>query len=487
MANGERYGSEVLQEIFDDPAKLSVMERQHQETRRLEEGLGSLTNRPRGEATALGPTVPMRIGAFLNPMLERVLDIFPEDNPYGSFLERLVVGSSPERTEAMKRGHPHQYTGRGPNDPLINPEIVDLLAAVPAGTALKAVTSAAPFLKAAAVPAGMVAASQALTPIAKGGRAVDDMSGLVAAAALQRAGTLDDAMVVYHASPHEWEVIDPTKIGTGQGAQSFGHGIYVAQKRGVAKQYEIGLGRKTPASDTDESFDVASYFGEGDLGEHAAGRATQINMRGSTIEYVFDDESILQIDIDGNIQPFGKPEAHFYEIDVPDEDIAKMLDWDAPFNKQPEALKKYIRAFDEDEMQYIFEEQYDINYIPEEMTGGELHSALELAYENDIVLPSSRLDKINWERSTTGKEAAAIALEEAGIPGIKYLDQGSRGGARKHQWDKIAQGLLGKETRNMVLFDDLATRAKVLKRNEALLGPVEMPEDYREGGRVRLI
>ena len=90
------------------------------------------------------------------------------------------------------------------------------------------------------------------------------------------------------------------------------------------------------------------------------------------------------------------------------------------------------------------------------MTGGELHRVLEVAYENDMIIPSSRLDKINLERSTTSKEAAAIALEEAGIPGIRYFDQGSRAA--------------GDGTRNMVLFDDLARRAKVLKRNDKPIG-----------------
>ena len=72
-----------------------------------EEKRGTLANP--GTASALGPTIPMRIGATLNPMLERVQDIFPKDNPYGSFIERLIVGDSPDRTRKMKEGYPHQY------------------------------------------------------------------------------------------------------------------------------------------------------------------------------------------------------------------------------------------------------------------------------------------------------------------------------------------------------------------------------------------
>ena len=459
-------------------------------------------NTTRGEARALGPTIPMRIGGFLNPMLERVLDIFPKDNPYGSFLERLAVGSSPEKTRAMGEGYPHQYTGAGPNDPLINPEIVDLLAAVPAGTALKAATSAAPFLKAAAVPAGMLAASQALRPIAKGERAADDMSGLLGAY-LQRQGAFDDAMVAYHGSPHEWDVLDPTKIGTGEGAQAYGHGIYVAENPDTAKMYipdRSYVGRHMQGQPIETEFD-AKWIAQTAVDEHgdnALEHLQNVLKQRSYSKNLAQKKANEQVKDAINMVTKGevKRSGHFYEIDVPEEDIAKMLDWDAPFNKQPEALKKYIRNLDEDYLEYLFDERWGTNYLPEDMTGGELHRVLEIAYEEDMVLPSSQLDKINLTRDPGGKEAASIVLGEAGIPGIKYYDQGSRG-----RWygsgamEKTADGWLASDatganklfdtkdeaqkylddvelrrTRNMVLFDDLARRAKVMKRDDKPIG-----------------
>ena len=56
------------------------------------------------------------------------------------------------------------------------------------------------------------------------------------------------------------------------------------------------------------------------------------------------------------------------------------------------------------------------------------------------------------------RDDAAVSrwLNEAGIPGIKYYDQGSRAA--------------GEGTRNMVLFDDLARRAKVMKRDDKPIG-----------------
>ena len=283
------------------------------------------------------------------------------------------------------------------------------------------------------------------------------------AAQLVRYGDGPSAMVAYHGSPHKFGVLDPTKIGTGEGAQAFGHGLYVAENPDTAKMYipdRSYVGRHMQGQPIETEFD-AKWIAQTAVDEHgdnALEHLQNVLKQRSYSKNLAQKKSNEQVKDAINMVTKGevKRSGHFYEIDVPDADIAKMLDWDAPFDKQPEALKEYIRALDEDEMQYLFEERYGINYIPEEMTGGELHRVLEVAYENDMIIPSSRLDKINLERSTTSKEAAAIALEEAGIPGIRYFDQGSRAA--------------GDGTRNMVLFDDLARRAKVLKRNDKPIG-----------------
>ena len=158
-----------------------------------EEKRGTLANP--GSASPLGPTIPMRIGATLNPMLERVQDIFPKDNPYGSFIERLIVGDSPERTGRMAEGIPHQYTGAGPMDPIIRPQIVDLAGALPIGSAATLAKAAAPL----AVPAAMATGAGLLGRALKGAdyapTSTEDIASALLSPALQRQGLLDDAMV----------------------------------------------------------------------------------------------------------------------------------------------------------------------------------------------------------------------------------------------------------------------------------------------------
>lgn len=41
----------------------------------------------------------------------------------------------------------------------------------------------------------------------------------------------------YHASPHDFDKFDSSKIGTGEGAQAYGHGLYVAENPDVAREY----------------------------------------------------------------------------------------------------------------------------------------------------------------------------------------------------------------------------------------------------------
>ncbi len=48
----------------------------------------------------------------------------------------------------------------------------------------------------------------------------------------------------YHGSPHEFDAFDNSKIGSGEGAQAFAYGHYLAESPDLAKFYQIKLGAK---------------------------------------------------------------------------------------------------------------------------------------------------------------------------------------------------------------------------------------------------
>jgi hypothetical protein len=45
----------------------------------------------------------------------------------------------------------------------------------------------------------------------------------------------------YHGSPHDFDRFDLSKIGTGEGAQAYGHGLYFAEREGTARSYRDAL------------------------------------------------------------------------------------------------------------------------------------------------------------------------------------------------------------------------------------------------------
>jgi len=49
-------------------------------------------------------------------------------------------------------------------------------------------------------------------------------------------------VTVWHGSPHESDAFDASKIGTGEGAQAFGHGLYLAENKTVADEYAGNYG-----------------------------------------------------------------------------------------------------------------------------------------------------------------------------------------------------------------------------------------------------
>lgn len=160
-------------------------------------------------------------------------------------------------------------------------------------------------------------------------------------------------ITAFHGSPHNFSKFDMSKVGTGEGAQAYGRGLYFAENPKVANQYAKELG-------------------------------------GST-----------------------------YKVDIPDESVGKMLDWGKPLGEQPESVKKALAPVYREYLQKNGTPQRVLDYHVNKATGEDIYHAL---------------------RTGRGNAAASAMLKEMGIPGIRYLDQGSRVG--------------GAGTSNFVVFDD---------------------------------
>jgi len=121
-----------------------------------------------------------------------------------------------------------------------------------------------------------------------------------------------------------------------------------------------------------------------------------------------------------------------YKVDLPDDQIAKMLDWDRLMSQQSPAVKKAWQDT---------KKMLPPNAI--EDLGGDL----SLMYGEDV-RPQDFMNK--WE--SLGQMAGGeMALKQQGIPGIRYLDQGSRGA--------------GSGSSNFVVFPGNENILQILERN----------------------
>ena len=260
----------------------------------------------------------------------------------------------------------------------------------------------------------------------------------------------------YHGSPHDFDKFDISRIGTGEGAQAYGHGLYFADNEGVARSYRDTLaGTRKPrgvsewaASDPmgamwlgDELQKAAASVGQ------AADRPEAMNMivnrlaglDAQTMHPVHDraqaalDEIVAAVPDDVRAfvkEKFSPSPGRMYEVNIkanPDD----FLDWDKPLSEQSAILEKaakarskYLREIAADPaLREASRDVYGTDIGP--ATGQELVSRLGIALEG---------------RAGGQSRKAGDALRKAGIPGIKYLDQGSR--------------TAGEGSRNYVVFDD---------------------------------
>ncbi len=247
-------------------------------------------------------------------------------------------------------------------------------------------------------------------------------------ASAQRAGSLLSPLTVFHGSPHKFSKFDASKIGTGEGAQAYGHGLYFAESPAVAKGYQSRLAGGTdpyqyqyqgqmyePSSEKNpvthalgliyhQGSKFAQNIAKQGLKDAKAGDAFALDMGG--VDYY---QRMLDVAKTAKKSDIQATQGAFYKVDLPDEQIAKMLDWDKPLSQQPEAVQKLAK-------------EYGLTKNASG-TGEAKGSYIYQTIANRMAQPPFN------EKSpySSGAPIASDKLKELGIPGIRYLDQGSRG------------------------------------------------------------
>jgi hypothetical protein len=231
-----------------------------------------------------------------------------------------------------------------------------------------------------------------LSPALLAAKAPQIAKGLLQAqenAAIPRQMNPQMGAIVYHGSPHKFDKFDSSKIGTGEGAQAYGHGLYLADAPDVAKEYQTRLSTNVLRDGNAPRSAVSALEQKGGDADAAIKMLLE---RG-------DDKSLEGAGwLTTNKGNFG---GNLYKVDLPDTAIAKMLDWDKPLSQQaPEVQRALIKHYEDTGVFGV-----DLSKLPGVSTGAEAYRSMQLS---------------------SGVQDASKTLREAGIPGIRYLDGGSR-------------------------------------------------------------
>lgn len=225
-------------------------------------------------------------------------------------------------------------------------------------------------------------------------------------------------MDVWHGSPHIFNKFDASKVGTGEGAQMYGQGTYLAQQQEVAKRFTPrDLGFEDQLMKKYNQAEKSGDYTSMQIYEDFLSQKTPEEIASNISDMGFSSKDLVTankaFETAKNLYK-GQTKGALYKVNLPDENITKMIDWDSPLKDQPANVQSLAAKYG-----------VDLNDL-----GGDLAFKIGKTVEGQKV------------------------MQEHGITGIKYFDQMSRGDQNN--------------TRNFVVFDP--EQLNILERNSA---PIE--------------
>jgi|TARA_R110000824_G_scaffold80556_2_gene202603 hypothetical protein len=287
----------------------------------------------------------------------------------------------------------------------------------------------------------------------------------------------------YHGTPHDFDEFSTESIGTGEGAQAYGRGLYFAEREGTAQSYRDALSARRPNP---------TYLGRGydkldgpeyralaaiekeikynkdltaeqakdqaiaslKLRTQRASETIDPERKAAVLSEYAEDMDVLQSMDSSEIKMGGS----MYEVEI-DASPDELIDFDAPLGEQKTLLNK-------------LDEKYGDHEIVLQQLGVDLR---------DNPSGVHLIDALGMRRGDQ-KDAPQI-LKDIGIKGIQYADA-------------LTRFSPGQKTKNYVVFDDnlitiskkygipigiLGGMAKGLVGGSALVGGISAAEDANAG------
>jgi hypothetical protein len=249
----------------------------------------------------------------------------------------------------------------------------------------------------------------------------------------------------YHGSPHDFDRFSTESIGTGEGAQQYGHGLYFAEREPTALSYRDAL---TPRDYEFENYlaiqnEMAENSGDYtrmEFLQQAMNHDTPQDFRNIASDSDYDDDyREMAADFADEMEAFrnesGEPVnfGRMYEVDI-DARPEELLDFDAPLSEQSDQVKNMWDNWKASAAGKKVAAEMPGNFEGD-ITGQEMHS---LIYEGMSPNPEQQ-----YGRGMAIKESIDTTqyLRDQGLKGIKYADAQTRFSPKGR-------------TSNYVIFDD---------------------------------
>jgi hypothetical protein len=300
-----------------------------------------------------------------------------------------------------------------------------------------------------------------------------------------------ETLEAYHGSPHDFDRFDLSKIGTGEGAQAYGHGLYFAENERVARGYQRTVSDKAFVNKVAELYDEG--HSPGDAWAEVKDNWKEFTPAEQRLMTALEKDDWLGFDYPHqavsaalrDLKAFDVSEetkaavhaiGNMYRVKIA-ADHKHFLDWDKPISEQAPHVRQALHKVADD---IVARDPVDAHDVVHAITADE---SADTFYERlaDALktMKKSTPDENGFYHFDMGHATASKTLHDAGIPGIKYLDQGSRAGALAPAYRAYEEGgkfyvadkkpraagpfdtmkeaqdwIAGQATRNFVVFND---------------------------------
>jgi hypothetical protein len=289
-----------------------------------------------------------------------------------------------------------------------------------------------------------------------------DTSGTGQARTAALLGSTSDqpGITAYHGSPHDFDRFDMSKIGTGEGAQIYGHGLYFAGAEKTAKHYRDILSRGNGYSNVEfngktfergtpewkmlstiktDGIGVARKLMKDYESDAAAGKDYIREMGGDD----FIRRARAVVDAAPGKRAITRNDGRLYEVGI-DAEPEMLLQFEKPYAQQPDYVQRAVKdhVMDVAKRQKAAAAKLLEKYPKGRPSASPLgrHQAIT-DLENWQKLVTQEIEEIAAGKSgkaiyesagqpavdrETGYPKSTAALLDRGIPGLRYLDAGSR-------------------------------------------------------------